>query len=171
MEFDGHGVLLCGDSGAGKVYSFLRLRTKWLEVSLHDCSRLVQKRTGRIVTGNAYQMRFRESAIQLFPELIDERVNPRAAGELAIELPTAAHQQIAIISECHVDYIVFLNRVDPTPEGLFPFSKSIAFQWFQQVVCYGEKRVRDAHYASLRNLLSVTYLRCATRRWIQRFVS
>ena len=154
VEFDGHGVLLCGDSGAGKsTLSYVCAQNGWKFLS-DDCSCLVQKRTGRIVTGNAYQMRFRESAIQLFPELIDERVNPRAAGELAIELPTAAHQQIAIISECRVDYIVFLNRVDPTPEGLFPFSKSIAFQWFQQVVCYGEKRVRDAHYASLRNLLS-----------------
>ena len=110
--------------------------------------------TGQIVTGNAYQMRFRESAVNLFPELIHERVNARATGELAIELPTAAHRAMTPIAECRVDFIVFLNRVDPTPPGLFRFPKSIAFQWFQQVVCYGEGSVREAHFTSLRNLLS-----------------
>ncbi len=154
VELDGHGILLCGDSGAGKsTLAYACAQCGWKFLS-DDCSCLVRKRSGRIVTGNAYQMRFRESAVNLFPELIHERVNARATGELAIELPTAAHRQITPIAECRVDFIVFLNRVDPTPPGLFRFPKSIAFQWFQQVVCYGEGSVREAHFTSLRNLLS-----------------
>ncbi len=113
----------------------------------------MRTRSGRVVTGNPYQIRFRESAINLFPELIHERVNPGVTGELAIELPTSTHRRISTISECRVDYIVFLNRAEPEPEGLFQFPKSTAFAWFRQVVCYGEKSVRDSHFTSLRNLL------------------
>lgn len=154
VESDGHGVLLCGDSGAGKsTLAYACAQNGWNFLS-DDCACLVRNRPGRVVTGNPYQMRFRESAIQLFPELIRERVHPGATGELAIELPTAADRRIAPVSECRVDYIVFLNRADPEPEGLYRFYKSIAFQWFQQVVCYGERSVRAAHHAALQNLLS-----------------
>jgi hypothetical protein len=154
VELDGHGVLLCGDSGAGKsslAYACAQNGWKFL---CDDASCLVRKRPGRIVVGNPYQMRFRKSAVDLFPELIHQRVTPRATGEMAIELATGTSAEISLISESSVDYIVFLNRFDPLPEGLFPFSKEIASQWFEQVVCYGEKHVRDAHYATLRNLLT-----------------
>jgi HPr Serine kinase C-terminal domain len=153
VELDGHGVLLCGDSGAGKSsLAYACARNGWSFLS-DDSTCLVRNRVGRIVTGNAYQMRFRESAVDLFPELIEERVTPRETGELAIELATAANKQIAITSECFVDYIVFLNRFDPSPDGLFCFSREKALEWFEQVVCYGEKHIRETHYATLRNLL------------------
>jgi hypothetical protein len=98
-------------------------------------------------------MRFRESAIELFPELIEERVTPCETGEMAIELATSSKQEISTVCESSVEYIVFLNRFSPSEEGLFPFSKQTALQWFEQVVCWGEKRVRDFHFAALRNLL------------------
>ena len=154
VEMDGHGVLLCGDSGAGKsslAYSCALNGWKFLS---DDCSCLIRNRSGRMVTGNPYQMRFRESGIALFPELIHQRVTPRATGEMAIEMPTPANPAIEAISQSSIDYIVFLNRFDGAPEGLIRFSKQAALRWFELVVCYGEKQVRDNHYIALANLLS-----------------
>jgi HPr Serine kinase C-terminal domain len=153
VELDGHGVLLCGDSGAGKSsLAYACAQSGWKFLS-DDSSCLVRRRPGRVITGNPYQMRFRESAVELFPELIDERVTPRETGEMAIELATSSKQGISTVCESSVEYIVFLNRFSPSEDGLFCFSKQTALQWFEQVVCYGEKRVRDFHFAALRNLL------------------
>jgi hypothetical protein len=153
VELDGHGVLLCGDSGAGKSsLAYACARNGWKFLS-DDASCLVRKRAGRILTGNPYQMRFRESAVDLFPELINERVTPRATGEMAIELATSMNGEISTISECSVEYIVFLNRFADSADGLMHFSKQRALQWFEQVVCYGEKHIREAHFETLRNLL------------------
>jgi len=153
VELDGHGVLLCGDSGAGKSsLSYACARDGWKFLS-DDSSCLLRKRDGRRVTGNPFQMRFRESAVNLFPELAYQRVTPHATGKMAIELATATKSEITTISECSVDYIVFLNRFDPSPDGLLRFSKARALKWFEQVVCYGESHIRSAQYATLRNLL------------------
>jgi hypothetical protein len=154
VELNGHGVLLCGDSGAGKSsLAYACAQNGWKFLS-DDSSCLIRKRPGRIITGNPRQMRFRESAIQLFPELIHQRVTPKATGEMAIELPTASNPKIEMISEASVDYIVFLNRFDSLPDGLVRFSKWRALDWLRQVVCYGEESVRAVHYATLLNLLA-----------------
>jgi HPr Serine kinase C-terminal domain len=153
VELDGHGVLLCGDSGAGKSsLAYACAKNGWKFLS-DDSSCLIRKHSGRIVTGNSRQMRFRESAVQLFPELLHQRVHPKATGELAIELSTAANSQIEVIPDTSVDYVIFLNRFDSVPEGLARFSKRRALQWFRQIVCYGEESLREAHYATLQNLL------------------
>lgn len=151
---EGHGVLLCGDSGAGKSsLSFACARNGWTFLS-DDSTCLVRGRDGRVVVGNPYQMRFRPSAVDLFPELKDQNLTLRAAGELAIEVPTASLRNVRTASQCFVDYIVFLNRGSAAPPGLVPFPKDKALKQFEQEVCFGEKEVRDAQKASLRNLLS-----------------
>jgi hypothetical protein len=86
--------------------------------------------------------------------LANQRVAPRATGKLAIELATATNIEISTISECSVDYIVFLNRFGSSPDGLRCFPKERALEWFEQVICYGESHDRNAHYATLRNLLT-----------------
>lgn len=154
VELNGHGVLLCGDSGAGKSsLAYACAHNGWKFLS-DDSSCLIRSRPGRIITGNSRQMRFRESAVQLFPELIHQRISPRPTGEMSIEVPTDANPGIELISEASVDYIVFLNRFDGLPDGVVRFSKRRALQWFRQIVCYGEASVREAHYATLQNLLS-----------------
>jgi hypothetical protein len=148
------GVLLCGDSGAGKSsLAFACARRGWTYLS-DDSTRVVRGRKGHVVIGNPYQMRFRESAIELFPELKGQRIAPRAVGEMKIELATASLPQIATTSECSVDYIVFLNWRELGPPRLSRFPKEKALQWFEQFICFGEKEVRDAQKASLRNLVT-----------------
>ncbi len=154
VALDGHGVLLCGDSGAGKSsLAYACARRGWTFLA-DDSSCLVRKRHGRVVTGNPNSMRFRESAAELFPELKNQPVTRRLSGEMAIELPTASVPSIKISSECPVDYIVFLNRMEPDPSGFSLFPKRRALEWFEQVVCFGEEDVRIAQKASLQNLLA-----------------
>lgn len=154
VERDGHGVLLCGDSGAGKsslAYACARNGWKFLA---DDATCLIRNRAGRIVAGNPYQMRFRESVRTLFPELASQPSTLRATGEQAVELSTATRPEITTVSESSIDYIVFLNRVSALPEGLAPFSTERALQWLEQVVCFGEPQVRAAHLMDIRRLLT-----------------
>lgn len=153
VHVGGRGVLLCGESGAGKSsLAFACARAGWKFLS-DDSSAIVRKRKGRMIVGNPHQMRFRESAIELFPELRDQRVTPRATGKMAIELATATLPEIATLTQCEIDYIVFLNRRQPAPPGLLDLPKEIALQYFEQCICFGEREVRIAQSASIHNLL------------------
>jgi hypothetical protein len=158
VEIGGHGVLLCGETGAGKSsLAFACARKGWKFLS-DDGSAIVRKRMGRVVVGNPHQMRFRESAIELFPELSGQPVMPRATGKIAIELATATLPEIATITECQIDYIVFLNRRDPAPPGLWSLPKEIALQYFERSICLGEKELRQSQSASVQNLLTARVL-------------
>jgi HPr Serine kinase C-terminal domain len=154
VQIGGRGVLLCGESGAGKSsLAFACARNGWKFLS-DDSSAIVRKRQGRVVVGNPCQMRFRESAVELFPELREQRVTPRATGKMAIELATAALPEITKQAECQVDYIVFLNRREPAPPGLLSLPNEIAWQYFEQYMCFGEAEVHQAQSASIRELLT-----------------
>jgi len=154
VQIGGRGVLLCGESGAGKSsLAFACARSGWKFLS-DDSSAIVRKRQSRVVVGNPCQMRFRESAIELFPELKRQPVMPRATGKMAIELATATLPEIATQAECQVDYIVFLNRREPAPPGLFSLPNKIAWQYFEQYMCFGEAAVHQAQSASIHDLLT-----------------
>jgi len=154
VQSEGRGVLLCGESGAGKSsLAFACARSGWNFLS-DDSSAVVRRRQGRVVVGNPRQMRFRESAAELFPELKDQRVTPRATGKMAIELASATLPKIATAAECQVDYIVFLNRREPAPPILLTLPKEIALQYFEQYMCFGEDEVHRAQSASIHDLLT-----------------
>lgn len=155
VALDGHGVLLCGDSGAGKSsLAYACARQGWTFLS-DDSTSLVRKAAARVAIGNPYQMRFRESAVELFPELQERRRTSRLNGELAIELATASVPQIAIASQSSIDYIVWLNRREIQSPGLYRYPKNRLLQWLEQVFCWGEQEVRDAKRACLGSLLTV----------------
>jgi len=152
VNLGGKGVLLCGDSGAGKSsLAYACARSGWSFLS-DDSSNLVRRSNGRTVIGNPYQIRFRPSAVDLFPELLNQRVSPRITGKLSIELVTQTIPKIRTISESPVNLIVFLNR-RRGPAELVSFSRRKAFAWFEQEICYGSQEVRSEQRASLKRLL------------------
>jgi hypothetical protein len=147
------GVLLCGDSGAGKSsLAYACARKGWMFLS-DDSACLIRKSSRPIVVGNPFQIRFRDSATELFPELLERKITRRVFGKLSIEVPTVELPAIKTIYESPVGYIVFLRRGQSGPARLVPFSAECAFPWFEQVICYGEESVREAQRAALRKLL------------------
>ncbi len=147
------GVLLCGDSGAGKSsLAYACARKGWLLLS-DDSTCLVRKSTPQIVVGNPFQIRFRDSAVSLFPELRDRRIARRLYGKLSIEMPTAELPEIETIYESSVDHIVFLRRGQHGPPRLVPFAKEIALPWFEKVIWQSDETAREVQRASFRSLL------------------
>ncbi len=111
VDFDGKGILLCGDSGAGKsTFAYACARAGFTYVT-DDASFLVAGREDSLVVGNARQVRFRPSAGTLFPELDGRPVLQRAeTGKPSIELSTAPFAHLKTAFQSNVRHMVFLNR-------------------------------------------------------------
>lgn len=104
----GHGILLAGESGAGKSsLAYACARRGWTYIS-DDASSVVLRKQGRTVVGNPRAFRFRREATALFPEL----KGPLHArnGKPTIELETRRLPQVKVAYEYTVNHIVFLNR-------------------------------------------------------------
>jgi hypothetical protein len=153
VAFHERGLLLCGDSGAGKSsLSFACARRGWTFVS-DDASFLVRGDKHNIVVGNPHYLHFRESATDLFSDLRSHRLTSRINGEIAIELTTALLPEIRTAAQSHIDWLIFLNRRSSCHPSVRPFSKERASALLQQVICYGEQTVRAAQKSALVDLL------------------
>jgi hypothetical protein len=149
---NGRGVLLCGDSGAGKSsLSFACARAGWTFVS-DDASYFINNGVGRLVTGNCHQIRFRATAKTLFPELEGMEISHRAAGKPSIELATALLPQITSAQTAPVDYLVFLNRHTGGRSELVPYRRDLARHAMRQRL-FGSVESLPAQYLALERLL------------------
>jgi hypothetical protein len=128
----GYGMLLCGDSGAGKSsLAFAGARAGWSFIC-DDASYLSLDRRDRLVVGNCHQFRLRDSGPILFPELEGRPITPRATGKPSIEIPTAELPGITISESATVQAIVFLNRQGVSAPKLISFPKEEARRWFHK---------------------------------------
>jgi len=158
VAWRGHGILLCGESGAGKSsLSFACARHGWTFVS-DDATCLLRSRKGRAVIGNPQHLHFRESALELFPDLQHIPLRPRINGDISIELPTESYAGIQTAREADVDFVLFLNRQAGVLPSIRPFLRSSAMSYLSQFLCYGEKQMRQKQKKSLTNLLSAEVL-------------
>jgi hypothetical protein len=113
---NGRGVLVVGDSGAGKS-SFAyaaAARRGWTYVS-DDASCVLRRRSGRTVLGNPRTFRFRPTASTLFPELKGS-VKLRN-GKPTVEIRTETLPFIKTADRCTVDYIICLDRREEPIDG------------------------------------------------------
>jgi len=158
VRFADRGVLLCGDSGAGKSSLAYACALRGWTFVADDNIALIRGRKEREVIGNPNRIRFRETGVDLFPELSQYQAVRQVAGDRAIELATAMAPGISTALTSTADYVVFLNRQDSNPPGLAPFSKQKAFSWLKQVITFGEEEVRQAQVASLHTLMATEIL-------------
>jgi hypothetical protein len=157
VSLEGSGVLLCGDSGAGKSsLSYACARDGWTFTS-DDATYLLNDDTGRTVTGNCHSVRLRPTASELFPEIDGLPITPRAAGKPSIEIPTAKIPHMLCAQNAEVDFIVFLNRRLNSEPQLRPYSKEVARQFMRQIV-YDAGDSRDLQYASFERILTAEVL-------------
>ncbi len=153
---NGSGILLCGDSGAGKSsLAYACARRGWTYVS-DDCSSLVRKSAARSVIGMPEVVRFRENAPELFPELAGRKPRFRARRDPSIEIRTGELPGIRTAFETRVDHIVFLHRRPGFQTGahLCPFPQQEARKRLRPVVWPSEPGFAAAREAALDRLLS-----------------
>jgi HPr Serine kinase C-terminal domain len=154
IERRGCGVLLCGDSGAGKSsLAFGCARDGWTYIADDSCY-LINGGKNRLVAGNPHNIRFRPSAVELFPELAGLSITPRAAGKPSIELPTTKLPYLQTAGECQVDQIIFLNRNAHTPPALVPHPRDLAMRWFSRAIS-NSGGSPDVQTASIGELLTL----------------
>lgn len=152
VTMSGHGMLLCGDSGAGKSsLSFAAARAGWT-FTCDDASYLALGRNDRMIVGNCHQIRLRDSGSQLFPELEGRAVTPRATGKPSIEVPTAELPGISTSESAIVRSIVFLNRQNVNAAQLVPYPRETARSWFFTLP-YRTSSMRVAQQNAIHNLL------------------
>jgi hypothetical protein len=113
---NGKGILLCGETGAGKTtLAYACARTGWTYTS-DDTSYLINNADSPRVIGHSHRVRFRPSAKQLFPELEGYAVTPRMEGKPSIEVPIAQLPIRHTAAEIDVHSIIYLKR-QPSAAG------------------------------------------------------
>ncbi|NYF88355.1 aldolase [Tunturiibacter empetritectus] len=153
VALKGRGVLLCGDSGAGKsTLSYACARKGWTYVS-DDGSYLLSGGKDRVVTGNCHQVRFRPTAAELFPEIGELKMMPRAAGKPSVEMQTSMIPGLTCAQATKVDFIVFLNRRSEGRQGLVPYRKDVTRNFMRQML-FGPPDTRDRQHAAIEQLLT-----------------
>lgn len=147
----GHGMLLCGESGAGKSsLSYACARAGWIYTS-DDASYLLRETEHPRVVGNSHQIRFRPSARELFPELYGRTLTPRAEGKPSIEVPTSELPGLITAEEATVDYLIFIKRQPSAVAELLPLSPMAALQYLYRDL-YPVEEIRQLQVASLEHL-------------------
>jgi len=137
VELDGHGVLLCGDSGAGKsTLAYGCACAGWTYIT-DDASYVLHGRSDRLVVGNFRQVRFRPSAIELFPILDGREVMRRAGvGKPSIELFTSSHRELKRAPTSRIRHVVFLDRKAVRRPYFTAFPREVALQYILQTASW-----------------------------------
>ena len=140
---NGRGVMLAGDSFAGKsTLAYACARAGWTYVT-DDGAFLVRERNDRHAIGDPFSIRLRPDATRFFPELADCLPIVRPNGKVAIELLTA-DLGLRIAPSCQVDHVVCLNREQPGPARLRHVAKERLLDEWAQYAVYGTSEVRQA---------------------------
>lgn len=153
VERKGRGVLLCGDSGAGKSsLAYACARRGWTYVC-DDAVNIVRDANPGYVVGNCASLRLRPDAPRLFPELAPRAAGRRPNGKTNIELRTATLHALRTRGESHVSHVIFLNRSRVSWPRLEAVPAAVARQRLSDVPRYGLASMHAAWKRSVRALV------------------
>src|SRR5215469_1692814 len=150
---DGVGVMLCGESMAGKsTLAYACARAGWSFVT-DDGTFLVRGESDRYALGDFPNLRLREDAVQLFPELANRLAVVRPNGKIALEIPTR-ELPIRTVRGHSVDHVVYLDRGDYSGAALEPYPRERAIEEWKQYAPFGTSAVRRAQLQCHHRLLN-----------------
>jgi hypothetical protein len=115
VALDGRGLLLCGPPGSGRSSLAYACARDGLSLVSDDASFLRRREREPTVLGRPHHLRFRPSAIELFPEL--ERFGPGfdlGTGSV-IEAASDRLDGLQTLPQCGAERIVFLERRPGSP--------------------------------------------------------
>jgi hypothetical protein len=159
VALGGRGVLLCGDSGAGKTcLAFACARLGWTFLS-GDATAIVRGRNDYRVVGRPYEIRFRETARRLFPELerYPRAIRPNGKDDIEID-PRDLRLKCAL--EGTASHVVFLERSpQPIVAVAEAFPREEALRSLEQAICFGDELSRGEQLKSLTALMALPVYR------------
>jgi len=149
---NGLGVALCGDSFAGKsTLAYACARSGWTLIC-DDGTFLIRRSTDRFAVGNPYNMRFREDARRLFPEMADCVVGLRPNGAMGIEVNTS-ELPVSTSTGCSIDHVVFLRRSSSGRARMNRYHRDEVLRWLEGNVLYGPEDQQVAQRQAYRRLV------------------
>ncbi len=148
------GVLLCGDSGAGKsCLAYACARAGWTFIS-DEAPSIMRRCSERIVIGKPHQIHFREPAFDLFPELRGRPVKPNPVGKISFEVNTSEIPKIKTGYRIGVTAVVFLKRGEEVPARLVPLAREEAWRRLEADLPMFPEPAHQEHVASLQNMVT-----------------
>ncbi|HLH00018.1 MAG TPA: hypothetical protein VKX49_27155 [Bryobacteraceae bacterium] len=149
---NGAGVLLCGDSMAGKsTLSYACCRDGWTYIT-DDGMSLVRSRPDLYGVGDYTNLRLREDTRRFFPELANWPAVVRPNGKIAMELQ-AADLPIATAPGANVNHVVFLERQQQGAASIRPYPEDQALARWALHASLGPLEVRRAQQDGHRRLV------------------
>jgi hypothetical protein len=150
---DGVGIMLCGDSMAGKsTLAYACARAGWGYVT-DDGTFLVRGGSDRYAIGDFTSLRLREDSVRFFPELGNRMAVVRPNGKIALEIPTR-ELPIQTLHGHSVDHVVYLDRANCEGASLRSYPRESAIEEWKQYAPFGTDAVRAAQMECHRRLLS-----------------
>ena len=152
---NGGGVMLCGDTLAGKsTLAYAACRAGWTYVT-DDGVALVRERSDCFAIGDYTSIRLREDARRFFPELASHLSTVRPNGKISIEILTRK-LPIETLRGHSVDHLVFLDRRESGPASLNRWGPEQALVDWERYRRFGTSEVRAAQLACHQRLLETT---------------
>jgi len=152
---NGRAAILCGDSGSGKTtLAYACARQGWTFLS-GDAVHLMRGQSGFEIRGRPAQIRFRESARELFPELAAHPALIRPSGKADIEVsPCRLGIPVAYCAEA--GEFVFLNRsTEPIYPRLTRCSRTEALDRLTGLIAFGDPDVQAAQRETIERFLTL----------------
>lgn len=153
---DGGGVLLCGDSGAGKSsLSYACARRGWTYLADDACYLLRRCAGQRIVLGHPHRVRLRPDATRFFPELAPLTPVRRGNGKMSLDVRTT---QLQTAPRTPVDRFAILRRGDRNrlsrldPQAARDLCEPI-FYWWDPRISAEQQRAFDTLLAASEVIL------------------
>ncbi len=158
IALNDRAILLCGDASAGKTcLAFACARQGWTFLS-GDATHLLHRSSDFCVAGRPFSIRFRESARDLFPELIAWPSSVRPNRKPCIEADTDK-LNLRTALRAPASHIVFLERRDIGIARIEEISADEACERLDVAVFFGDDEVRRGQRATLRHFASLPAVR------------
>jgi hypothetical protein len=142
------GILLSGPPGAGKSSLAYACARRGFRFISDDVTYFLRRGEDRSVIGKPFQIRFRDSAVDLFPEL-----RRLSASQGAFELATSQLAEIPTALGCRADHLIFLARQDSGLACLVPVPQEEARQRLERELPILDPHSYREQLASLDRLL------------------